>query len=231
MDGHIEVDGNVIRAEFIMKPWIKNAYLKFVEDRIVVVSRNEGMMKEIISKHRPWISKHYNEIKSCVKLFDSDSIFCRSRRYAVGYIKTDSRPKIDLGEDRLVVYAPSRASATRAIERMIKDDSLRLSGEIAIRKAGQINEHLNGVKVRKCRKWGVCKSDRKITLNYAVSMLPDGLLDYVVSHEVAHLKEMNHSSKFWGVVSTLCPDYKRLRKELKGYDSTSSRLRFAENKA
>lgn len=224
MDRHVEVDGNVIKAEFVMKPWVKNTYLKFVEDRLVVVSRNEGMMKKMISKHRPWISKHYKEIKSCVRLFDSDSIFCRSRRYAVDYIRADTRPKAGLSEGRLVVYAPSPASAVRAVERMIKGDSLRLSMEMAIRKARQINEHLNGVKVRKCRKWGVCRSDRKITLNYAVSMLPEGLLDYVVSHEVAHLKEMNHSSKFWGVVSVLCPDYKKLRKELKGYDSSSRSL-------
>ncbi|MHB1830616.1 MAG: M48 family metallopeptidase [Candidatus Micrarchaeaceae archaeon] len=229
MDGHVEVDGNVIRAEFVMKPWIKNTYLKFVEDRLVVVSRNEGMMKKMISKHRPWISKHYNEIKSCIRLFDSDSIFYRSRRYNVNYIRSGSRPKVDISESGLLVYAPSQAAASMAIERMIKADSLRLSEEIATRKAVQINESLSGIKVRKCRKWGVCKSNRMITLNYAISMLPERLLDYVISHEVAHLKEMNHSAKFWSVVSKLCPEYKKHRKELKNYDSASGRLRLVEN--
>jgi hypothetical protein len=76
------------------------------------------------------------------------------------------------------------------------------------------------VRVRRCRKWGVCKSDRTITFNYCVSMLPEEIRDYVVSHEVAHLKEMNHSRRFWEVVSSLCPDYRRLRRELKNYDST-----------
>ena len=219
IDNFVEIDGNRISLEFVKKPWIRNSYLKFDEDRLVVVSRNEMMMQKIVSKHRPWISKHYRQIKNTVKLFDSNSVFYNSKRYTVGYVKSDSRPKADIWGDNLIIYAQSHESAERFIDRTIRDDTARFSGELALRKAEQIDERFKEIKVRRYRKWGVCRSDRTITFNYCVSMLPKELQDYIVSHEVAHLKEMNHSGKFWEVVSFLCQDYRRLRKELKNYDS------------
>ena len=41
------------------------------------------------------------------------------------------------------------------------------------------------------------------------------VIDYVIIHEMCHLKEMNHSKKFWKLVENLCPDFKSLKKELK----------------
>ncbi len=231
MDQSLEIDGDKIDFEFVEKPWIKNTYLKFVDDRVVVVSRNRKMMNKIVSKHRHWISKHYREIKSTVKLFDSNSIFYRSRKYPVSFVSSSSRPKADVLDDRLVVYAPSKESAEKAIDRIIRKDTERLVGEIALAKSSSINERLECIKVRKCRKWGACKSDRAITFNYMVSMLPADLQNYVISHEVAHLKEMNHSRRFWEVVSGLCPDYRKLRKELKNYDNARRKVYLAENAA
>ncbi len=224
MDSFIEIDGNRIGFDFVRKPWIKNSYLKFDEDRLVVVSRNEKAMQKIISKHRPWISKHYKQIKNTVRLFDSNSIFYNSKRYNAGYVKSDSRPKADIWGDNLIIYAPSNESAERFIDRTIRDDTAKALSELAMRKAEQLNERFREVRIRRCRKWGVCRSDRTITFNYCISMLPEELQDYIASHEVAHLKEMNHSGKFWEVVSFLCPDYRRLRRELRNYDSKRRRV-------
>jgi len=63
--------------------------------------------------------------------------------------------------------------------------------------------------------WGCCTAQGVVRLNYQLIKLPMSLIDYVVVHELAHLREMNHSAKFWGVVETVCPDYIRLRNELK----------------
>lgn len=66
-------------------------------------------------------------------------------------------------------------------------------------------------------KWGSCDAKRVIKLNWRLTMLPAELRDYVILHELCHLKEMNHSSAFWGEVARCCPDYKHLRRELKEY--------------
>ena len=63
--------------------------------------------------------------------------------------------------------------------------------------------------------WGSCTAQGVVRLNYQLIKLPLSLIDYVVVHELAHLREMNHSVRFWDVVETVCPDYVRLRNELK----------------
>lgn len=65
------------------------------------------------------------------------------------------------------------------------------------------------------RQWGCCTSRGTIRLNWQLIKLPGYLTDYVVVHELAHLREMNHSLAFWQVVASVCPDYAKLRRELK----------------
>ncbi|MGB6242868.1 MAG: SprT family zinc-dependent metalloprotease [Castellaniella sp.] len=63
-------------------------------------------------------------------------------------------------------------------------------------------------------RWGSCTSQRRILLNWRLIHLPAALIDYVVAHEVAHLKEMNHSPAFWREVERLHPDFKQARDAL-----------------
>lgn len=64
-------------------------------------------------------------------------------------------------------------------------------------------------------RWGSCSSRSGIRLHWRLLHLPPALIDYVVAHEVAHLVEMNHSPRFWAVVETLCPDWRRARRQLR----------------
>lgn len=64
-------------------------------------------------------------------------------------------------------------------------------------------------------RWGSCTSHGTVRLNLQLIKLPHHLIDYVVVHELAHLREMNHSPAFWQVVASVCPDYARWRAELK----------------
>jgi predicted metal-dependent hydrolase len=63
--------------------------------------------------------------------------------------------------------------------------------------------------------WGSCTARGTVRLNEQLIRLPLRLLDYVVVHELAHLREMNHSAAFWSVVGSACPNYAKLRRELK----------------
>ena len=220
----IEIDGNRIDVEYVKKPWIRNSYLKFSDNKLVVVSRSERTMQKMITEHRTWISKHYRQIMSSVRLFDSGALFYGSKKYNVGYVSSQERARADIWGENLIVYASNHDSAERFIDKMIREDTARFAGEMSVAKAAQINETVKEVKIRRYRKWGVCKSNRTISFNYCISMLPRELQEYIVSHEVAHLKEMNHSRRFWEVVFGLCPNYRQLRRELKRYDSVRRRV-------
>ena len=55
-------------------------------------------------------------------------------------------------------------------------------------------------------RWGSCSSARSLSFSWRLILAPEFVLDYVVAHEVAHLKEMNHSPRFWAHVRSLVAD-------------------------
>jgi predicted metal-dependent hydrolase len=63
-------------------------------------------------------------------------------------------------------------------------------------------------------RWGSCNTRREVRLAWRLVKAPGELIDYVICHELAHLRQMNHSPAFWAEVARQCPDYRRLREEL-----------------
>ncbi|MFC1720949.1 M48 family metallopeptidase [Patescibacteria group bacterium] len=72
------------------------------------------------------------------------------------------------------------------------------------------------VKNQKTR-WGSCSGKKNLNFNYKIVFLSQKLQDYIIVHELCHLKEMNHSRKFWIQVESILPDYKAMRKDLKNH--------------
>lgn len=64
-------------------------------------------------------------------------------------------------------------------------------------------------------RWGSCSSNKNLSFNYRLHFLPEYLRDYVIVHELCHLRQMNHSIAFWTLVSETMPDYKERRADLK----------------
>ena len=75
------------------------------------------------------------------------------------------------------------------------------------------------------RRWGVCTSNATLKFNYRLSMLPHKVIDYIIIHELAHILEFNHSAKFYKIIESLMPDYKKQIKTLKTYDYLLNLLR------
>ena len=73
-------------------------------------------------------------------------------------------------------------------------------------------------------RWGSCNSRGEVRLNWRLLQAPPHIINYVICHELAHLKQMNHSAKFWAVVEQLYPNYKAAEKELKALSPQLHRM-------
>ena len=73
-------------------------------------------------------------------------------------------------------------------------------------------------------RWGSCNSRGEVRLNWRLLQAPPHIINYVICHELAHLKQMNHSVKFWAVVASLFPNYKMAEKELKALSTQLHRM-------
>ncbi|PIR89389.1 MAG: hypothetical protein COU07_00620 [Candidatus Harrisonbacteria bacterium CG10_big_fil_rev_8_21_14_0_10_40_38] len=97
-----------------------------------------------------------------------------------------------------------------------KEDARRLIHE-RVGYFNQIYDHsFNRIFIKNQKTcWGSCSEKRNLNFNYKLFFLPAILRDYVIVHELCHLEEFNHSPRFWGLVSRVFPDYRKLRRELK----------------
>ena len=68
-------------------------------------------------------------------------------------------------------------------------------------------------------RWGSCSQKGIINFNWKLMMAPEPVIDYVIIHELAHLKEMNHSKNFWKLVAEHCPKWRNHRKWLKAHEA------------
>ena len=68
---------------------------------------------------------------------------------------------------------------------------------------------------RQKTRWGSCSCKGNLNFNWKLMLMPPEILDYVVVHELAHRKEMNHSRDFWKIVEQVLPDYQERRKRLR----------------
>lgn len=64
-------------------------------------------------------------------------------------------------------------------------------------------------------RWGSCSRKGNLNFNYKIALLPQRLADYIIVHELCHLRELNHSTKFWALVAQTLPNHRSLRRELR----------------
>lgn len=69
-------------------------------------------------------------------------------------------------------------------------------------------------------RWGSCSGKNRLSFPYRLMLLPDELIDYIVVHELAHIREKNHSSRFYALVEQYLPDYRKRVAQLRALEKT-----------
>jgi predicted metal-dependent hydrolase len=73
-------------------------------------------------------------------------------------------------------------------------------------------------------RWGSCSKKGNLNFNYKLAFMPPQIRDYIIVHEICHIKEFNHGRGFWSLVAETVPDWKHLRKRLRGMERSQNGL-------
>lgn len=178
----------------------------------------------------PWIEKQWAKVEKQSKLrpkpkyLDGDTFYYFGEPLILelipAYLK---RPIVRIRENKIQVSVYryiSKSEGIKMIKKAIKEFYKKKAEETINDRLQYFNQHYqfhyNRVTLRNQKtRWGSCSGKKNLNFNWKLIMAPIEIIDYVVVHEMCHLKQMNHSKKFWELVAERMPRYKILRKWLR----------------
>lgn len=104
----------------------------------------------------------------------------------------------------------------RRVTDFLKQQALKKLSAMSVKKAKILGCRVSSVSIKDTKsRWGSCSTLGNINYNWRISMAPLDVIEYLVCHEVSHLKHPDHSAEFWQTVAELCPSYEQSRHWLK----------------
>lgn len=175
----------------------------------------------VLHQHADWILRKLDEWARRPQPvpWDETAVFpLLGRRYSYAPRRDGNFEMTELGPGQLplpLATGVSPAVVERQVSAWYRDRALECYRERVAHFSLRLQLPVPEVKLSNARtQWGSCSRITGIRLSWRLAMHPLHLVDYVVAHEVAHLREMNHSLRFWSVVARLYPDYASARREL-----------------
>lgn len=160
----------------------------------------------------------------------SDTALYLGQRYRVEE-HTGRIEGVTIVRDRLVMSVPPRKTPGQVLEGWYQQQAGRLLGQRVDELSRKLGLSFNRCTVRSARtRWGSCSQKGSVSLNWKLIMAPQPVIDYVVIHELLHLREMNHSKRFWRLVAERCPDWREHKAWLKEHQMELARGPFSAGK-
>lgn len=132
-------------------------------------------------------------------------------------ILSGKKGEVKLRDGRFFVTVKTKGKNSRALlEDWFREKALQKLTEKTIRHAEQIGVNPKKISIREYKsRWGSCTAKGTISFNWKIMMAPNSIIDYVVIHELCHLKHHDHSPKYWKALESKLPDYREKKEWLK----------------
>jgi predicted metal-dependent hydrolase len=209
------------RIEFVRTPRARRYILRIRPDgslRVTVPrwgSKREA--RDFVARQRRWIERERQRVlqeHGSREWHDGSEIWLRGERVRVSVVAENGDVAISYGDRR--VSAPHVADIRAAIEQDLRQLA-RQELEPRLRElAAQHDLRPGRVSIRNQRsRWGSCAREGNIALNFRLVQMPPAIRDYVLLHELMHLRQQNHSRRFWRLVEQVCPGFKEAERWLR----------------
>jgi predicted metal-dependent hydrolase len=201
---------------------IKNITIGLENKSDIIVKTPIGIkshqLRDIVLSHQHWILNSINKVPAKNK-FD---FVCGGKlpflgiKYPIKLIVDENinNPKIILKDDIFYIYYNENKNSyddfVNAFIKFYKKMAVKIIDPLFDKWCYETKMYPEKISYRKAkRRWGSCSHINNISINYMLLQFPIEAIEYVVLHELCHIKEKNHSKRFWNLVSLYMPDYKQ----------------------
>ncbi len=165
-------------------------------------SRPAGMA--LLMDHADWVTRRLAALPGAVSFEDGASVALDGVEHRIRHAPA-RRGTVWLEAGEMLVSGEA-AFLARRVGDFLRLEARRRLAELVAQKAALAGLRPSRITVKDTRtRWGSCASSRALAFSWRLVMAPRFVQDYVVAHEVAHLRHMNHGPHFWALVDTLTP--------------------------
>lgn len=221
----VKYNSKIIEYE-IVRSKIKNLYIHVRDNKVIVkapIKMKQSEIEDIVDRKKKWIYEKINQnVVENYKDGNTVKILGKDFLLQVQFLK-DIKPILELNERDVVISLPlerKNRNNTQIIKDLINNLYMKIA-EKEVAMAMMVVTRIVGIKPNKYRikrlktAWGTCTQNKNITINSELMKYDRQVIQYVVLHEICHLKYMNHSKEFWNMVEKYMKDYKEVRSRLK----------------
>lgn len=197
----------------------KSFQLKLVEPYTILLSSptkiDNSTIKEILLKKSAWILRNNATFISqqAKTQFYQNKIFFMGTEYSLSF---ENVHYIIINDNTLTLPLAYKNKQSVILKKWLLQQAISILSEKTKYWSTQMDVSPNQIKLKDQKtRWGSCSSKGNINYNWRIIMAPENIIDYLVIHELAHLKVPNHSNSFWNLVESFDRNYKNNRKWLK----------------
>lgn len=211
-------DGRRVEVRLVVNPRARHVSVRICPTRreAIATAPSARHLKRAVAfaaERVSWIAHELSRLPQGVTLLPGAEAPLRGVMHELVYEHGRSAPRIVAGETpRLVAPSPDVALFEARLLRFFKNEARNDLAERVAAHAATLGVKPARIQVKELRsRWGSCSADGVLAFSWRVILAPPFVLDYLAAHEVAHLREMNHSRRFWALVKKCMPDYERGR--------------------
>ncbi|RIK85445.1 MAG: hypothetical protein DCC69_09815 [Hyphomicrobiales bacterium] len=178
----------------------------------------QGEVDRFLDRHRDWLELKLARLPDRPQLRAGVKMPLRGRPHLIVH-RPGRRGTVTAGEEdgRPALYVHGEAAhLPRRLADFLKREARKDIEPLVAKHAASLGKRAKAIRFKDTSsRWGSCTADGALSFSWRIMMAPPAVIDYLVAHEVAHLKEMNHGPDFWALCRGLCPRTEEARAWLK----------------
>lgn len=200
---------------------VQHIYMRLKPDlqlEIILPYDSNVEVEDILEKKRGWIETKVKELSKTRKLFDNNKILYKGRQLEIKVLPAKRPGKgVRLYNKVIMVYENPQRNRDKILTDFITKETLSYIQERAREFAKDLGVTYSNISTKDMKRWGQCSRMKNIFFNSRLIGLPERLIDYVIFHELLHLKHFNHSRQFKRALKRYFIDCKEIEIALKYY--------------